>query len=50
MNFGWPNYCEEKISKFFTSTISAFVFMYITEKARSAWEKKKEKILDAEII
>ena len=40
MNYGWSNYGEEKISKFFTSTISAFVFMYFTEKAPSPWEKK----------
>ena len=39
MNYGWSNYGEEKISKFFTSTISAFVFMYFTEKAPSPWEK-----------
>ena len=43
MNYGWSNYCEEKISKFFTSTISVFVFMYFTEKARSPWEKQGEK-------
>ena len=40
MNYGWSNYGKEKISKFFTSTISAFVFMYFTEKAPSPWEKK----------
>ena len=40
MNYGWSNYGEEKISKFFTPTISAFVFMYLTEKAPSPWEKK----------
>ena len=43
MNYGWSNYCEEKISKFFTSTISAFVFMNFTEKAPSRWGKKGEK-------
>ena len=31
---------KEKISKFFTSTISAFVFMYFMEKAPPPWEKK----------
>ena len=40
MNYGWSNYGKEKISKFFTSTISAFVFMYFTEKAPSPSEKK----------
>ena len=40
MNYGWSNYCEEKISKFFTSTISAFVFIYFTKKAPSPWEKR----------
>ena len=40
MNYGWSNYGEEKISKFFTPTIPAFVFMYLTEKAPSPWEKK----------
>ena len=50
MNYGWSNYCEEKVSKFFTSTISAFVFMYFTEKTSSPWKKKGKKILDAKII
>ena len=50
MNYGWSHYCKEKISKCFTSTRSAFVFMYFTEKAPSFWEKKGEKILDAKII
>ena len=43
MNYGWSNYYEEKVSKFFTSTISAFVFMYFTEKASSSWGNKMEK-------
>ena len=50
MNYGWSHYCKEKISKCFTSTRSAFAFMYFTEKAQSFWEKKGEKILDAKII
>ena len=50
MNYGWSNYCEEKTSKFFTSTISVFVFMYFTEKAPSPRGKKGKKILDAKII
>ena len=40
MNYGWSNYYEEKVSKFFTSTISAFVFMYFTEKTSSPWKKR----------
>ena len=48
MNYGWSNYCEEKVSKFFTSTISAFVFMYFTEKAPSSWGNKMEKDLGCE--
>ena len=40
MNYEWSNYCKEKISKFFTSTISAFVFMYFTKKTPSLWEKR----------
>ena len=48
MNYGWSNYCEEKISKFFTSTISAFVFMYFTEKAPSPWGKKGEEYFGCE--
>ena len=43
MNYRWSNYYEEKISNFFTSTISAFVFMYFTEKTPSSWKKKGEK-------
>ena len=43
MNYGWSHYCKEKINKCFTSTRSAFVFMYFTEKAPSFWEKKVRK-------
>ena len=43
MNYGWSSCCEEKIGKFFTSTISAFVFIYFTEKAPSPLGKKKKK-------
>ena len=44
MNYGWSNYRKEKISKFFTSAISAFIFMYFMEKAPSLWEKKRKKV------
>ena len=40
MNYEWSSYCKEKISKFFASTISAFVFMYFAKKAPSPWEKR----------
>ena len=50
MNYEWSNYCEEKISKFFTSALSAFVLMYFTKKVPSSWEKNGKKILDAKII
>ena len=41
---------EGKISKFFTSAIPAFIFLYFMEKAPSLWGKKGKKFLDAIIV